>query len=192
MRELLPGQGLLNTAAALALAVAMVACDRGEPGESGESSASVAADAGATHNASHAANRAARGTPDPNPVAFGKLLTDVDRVVLTERTVLVLDDAGMPTGDQAHPAAYETSDPAWIAAFVDAVGADTSATPLDEACEPWADLTLYRGAEARGSIAVDCGTDRSFATFKTRGQPRAYRGARPAELSALLKQLRNL
>lgn len=130
------------------------------------------------------------GVPDRDPESFSAVTQGIDRVVLTERTVLVLDDAGMPKGDGAHPASYETTDRAWIDQFVRAVGPESKPqTIVLDSCEPWADLTLHRGSEAVASFPVDCSKKRAFATFRVRGTPTAFLGSNDTDLAKLLEQL---
>jgi hypothetical protein len=133
--------------------------------------------------------QAPRGVPGSQPETFGALVVDVDRVVLAERTILALDDAGMPTGDEAHPAAYETTDSEWIASFIASVGKGTQRSLIERPCEPWADLTLYTRGEAIASLAVDCSKERAFSTFGIRGKPEAFVGAAPQSLKTLFESL---
>lgn len=137
---------------------------------------------------------------------FGALAVDIDRVVLTERTPPPGDAAGTPTGTPAsnspdggdpagggtahHPPVWETSDPAWIADFIAAVGRDTrrtERTPSD--CQPWADLTLYADQLARASFAVECPRG-TFSTLRTRPPTHQFIARDDATMASLLQQLR--
>ena len=89
------------------------------------------------------------------PVRLSEVLGDIDQITIAERTLQAVGD--QPASAMQHPQAYVSTDPAWIAGFIRALGPGVkpSAGP-DAPCILWADVMFERRGATVFSAALGC------------------------------------